>query len=404
MPFAEKNILVAVTGGIAAYKSAFLVRELKKRSANVRVMMTKAAEKFVTPLTFETLSENNVLKSLFPKEGGESTAHIDWARWPDLLVVCPATANTIGKIASGISDNAVTTTIMASTVPVLFCPAMNKEMYANPIYQHNEKMLKNFHYHFISPAQGELACGEEGWGRLADPVDIVDKIGSILSEEKDFADINFLITAGPTEEPLDPVRFISNHSSGKMGFALAHAAKLRGGNVTLVSGPTNIQAASDVFVERVQTAQEMKIAVDNNFDKCDIVIMSAAVCDFRPVAKNQHKIKKNIKQETLLLEKTHDILFALGQQKGNKILVGFSLETENEIENSKAKLQKKNLDFIVVNNPLEEGAGFKGDTNKVAIVDKGSVEELPLMSKDKVAHKILDKILQLLKDNKIKHV
>ena len=307
MLFFDKKVLVGVTGGIAAYKAALLVRELKKKSAHVRVVMTDAATKFVAPLTFETLSENPVLLNLFPKEGGLRTAHIDWARWPDVIIVCPATTNTIGKIAAGIADNALTTTIMATTEPVLFCPAMNKEMYANPIFLENVAKLEKNGYTFVAPGKGELACGEEGWGRLAEINEILFATKKILSPRHDLQNHRVLVTAGPTEEPLDPVRFMTNRSSGKMGFALAEAAVLRGAKVTLVSGPTNLAAPSGIRVVKVRTAKEMSDAVLANLDENDILLMAAAVSDFRPKEILEHKLKKADAKEILELERTADI-------------------------------------------------------------------------------------------------
>lgn len=397
MLFFDKKVLVGVTGGIAAYKAALLVRELKKKSAHVRVVMTDAATKFVAPLTFETLSENPVLLNLFPREGGLRTAHIDWARWPDVIIVCPATTNTIGKIAAGIADNALTTTIMATTEPVLFCPAMNKEMYANPIFLENVAKLEKNGYTFVAPGKGELACGEEGWGRLAEINEILFATKKILSPRHDLQNHRVLVTAGPTEEPLDPVRFMTNRSSGKMGFALAEAAVLRGAKVTLVSGPTNLVAPSGIRVVKVRTAKEMSDAVLANLDENDILLMAAAVSDFRPKEILEHKLKKADAKEILELERTADILTATASRKGTRIHVGFSVETENEIENSRLKLQNKGLDFIVLNNPLQEGAGFAVDTNRVTIIDaSGTIEKLPLMSKAEVSEKILDRVSSLL--------
>jgi len=395
--FIGKKIVVGVTGGIAAYKSAELVREFIKLSAEVRVIMTDSATKFVAPLTFETLSGNAVLTDLFPKEGGFSTVHIDWARWPDVIVICPATANTIGKVAAGIADNALTTVIAATTVPVIFCPAMNKEMYANRIYQANQSKLIEHGYHFVRPGKGELACGEEGWGRLADLADILDEVKKALLATPEFSGKRFLITAGPTEEPLDPVRFLTNPSTGKMGFALAERAALRGAEVTLISGPTKLRSFSDVHLERVRTAAEMSRSVQKHLSSSDVLIMAAAVSDFRPKAVLQQKLKKKNSSACIELEENQDILAEAALTKGERIHVGFSVETENEVENSIGKLRAKGLDFIVLNNPLEAGAGFAMDTNRVKILDAhGGIEVLPVMTKLAVADKIMDHILEVI--------
>ncbi len=402
MSFFDKKVLVGVSGGIAAYKTALLVRELKKKSTQVRVMMTRSATKFVTPLTFETLSENPVLLDLFPDEGGLRTAHIDWARWPDIIIICPATANTIGKVAAGIADNALTTTIMATTEPIVFCPAMNKEMYANAIFQENVAKLEKNGYTLVAPGKGYLACGEEGWGRLAEIDEILFAAKKILTPRHDLKNRRVLVTAGPTEEPLDPVRFLTNRSSGKMGFALAEAAGLRNAKVTLISGPTNLPAPQGIKLVQVRTAKEMNDAVLVNLDKNDVLLMAAAVSDFRPKNFSRRKLKKYAMNEILELERTVDVLSEAASHKGSRIHVGFSVETENEIENSLLKLQKKGLDFIVLNNPLEEDAGFAVDTNRVTIIDAfGATEKLPLMSKAEVSDKILDRVSSLLQKRDI---
>ncbi len=395
--FIGKKIVVGVTGGIAAYKAAELAREFIKLSAEVRVVMTESATKFVAPLTFETLSGKAVLTDLFPKEGGLSTVHIDWARWPDAMVICPATANTVGKLASGIADNALTTVVAATTVPVILCPAMNKEMYANKIYQSNQAKLQESGYRIVQPGQGELACGEEGWGRLADLADIVDEVKKAILSTTDFSGKRFLVTAGPTEEPLDPVRFLTNPSTGKMGFALAERAALRGAEVTLVSGPTRLRRFSPVRLLRVRTAAEMGRLVQEHLPNSDVLIMAAAVSDFRPKTVLQQKLKKKGGAAFIELEENEDILAQAALTKGERLHIGFSVETENEVENSISKLRAKGLDFIVLNNPLEAGAGFAVDTNRVKILDAdGGVEDLPIMSKLAVADKVLDRIHDLI--------
>ena len=394
--FLEKNILVGIAGGIAVYKTAELVRELKKNGANVRVIMTPAATEFVAPITFETLSENDVLTDLFPKGYSRQTAHIDWARWADVFVICPATLNTIGKIASGIADNALTTTIMAADIPVLFCPAMNKVMYANPIHQANQEKLRNLGYRIIEPGVGELACGEYGSGRLAELSVILDHINIALFGKDDFKGKRVLVSAGPTEEPLDPVRFMSNRSSGKMGFALAERAALRGAKVTLVSGPAQLRPFTGVDLVSVRTADEMDKEIGNRLADTDILIMAAAVSDYRPKHISTEKVKKSGQEIHLELVQNQDILYKAGLHKNNRIHVGFSVETGNEISATVEKLQKKNCDLMVLNNPLEEGAGFQTDTNKVTLINRdGNTEKLELMSKQNVADEILDRIYKL---------
>jgi phosphopantothenoylcysteine decarboxylase / phosphopantothenate---cysteine ligase len=391
--FAGKNILVGVTGGIAVYKTCDLVRELVKASAQVRVVMTESACRFVQPLTFETLTGHSVLTEMFPAANG-GTVHIDWARWPNAICICPATANTISKIANGLADNVLTTTILATTAPVVICPAMNKEMYANPIYQANQEKLLLHGYRLVSPGLGELACGEIGWGRLAEKNDILDALKKILLSGQTLQGKKVLITAGPTHEPLDPVRFLGNRSSGKMGYALAEAAVLQGAQVTLISGPTVLHPFPDVHLIRVQTAQEMADQTLSILKEYDIFISSAAVGDFRPAKFSTHKIKKEQQKLVLSLVRTPDILERAAEVKGHRIHVGFSVETENETAYSQVKLEKKNLDLIVINNPMQKGAGFEVDTNIVTLLDaQGRIEKWPLMSKRDVATKIIEKIV-----------
>jgi len=331
---ADKNILIGVTGGIAAYKSAQLVRELKKRGANVRVMMTDAAQRFVAPLTFETLSENKVALDLFGDDNTSPTTHIEWARWPDLIVICPATANTIAKIANGFADNIVTTTVLATTDKVLLCPAMNVEMFNNALFQRNVATLKSHGYYFINPGEGELACGEVGKGRLPEPEEIVAEISRLLYSKADFAGKKLLVTAGPTHEAIDPVRYITNRSSGKMGYALAGEAARRGADTILISGPTQLPDPANVQVVKVKTAAEMAAEVKARFDQQDILIMAAAVADYRPRHFAEHKLKKSAAGLTLELEPTEDILSAMSLQKARQFIVGFALETENEVANA----------------------------------------------------------------------
>lgn len=392
--FAQKKILLGITGGIAAYKSCELIRELKRQRAEVRVVLTAAARQFVTPLTLATLAENPVLGEMFGEDYATTTIHIEAARWADVVVICPATANTIGKIANGVADNLLTTLVMATTSPVIFCPAMNKEMIRNPLYLSNVQKLQQMGYHFVAAGEGELACGEFGWGRLADMVRIINKLRRVVLGSAELAGKRILVTAGRTEEPIDPVRFITNAASGKMGFELATAAALRGAEVTLISGPNSLVPFDDVTYIQVRTSDEMAQAVMQHWEQQDIVIMAAAVADFKPAAYSAHKIKKGQLAATMPLEKTQDILKTIGQQKGRQILVGFALETDNEIAHAQAKLQEKHLDLIVVNNPLEPGAGFQTDTNIVTLIDaQGKMDKLPLMSKFQVANRIIDEIV-----------
>jgi phosphopantothenoylcysteine decarboxylase/phosphopantothenate--cysteine ligase len=397
--FFEKKILVGVTGGIAAYKTCEIIRELKRNHAEIQVVMTNAAMGFITPLTLATLSENPVLTEMFGESYSTSTVHIEAARWADAVLVCPATANTIGKIASGIADNLLTTLVMATTSPVIFCPAMNKEMYANAIYQQNVEKLKQTGYHFVESEVGELACGEFGWGRLADSIHIINKLKKVLLSTDELKGKKVLVTAGRTEEPLDPVRFITNYSSGKMGFAIAETAALKSAAVTLISGPNNLIPFDDIKYLLVQTSDQMAETVVQSAAEQDVIIMAAAVADFKPEIYFDHKIKKMNLASTINLVKTKDILKEIGKHKGTKILVGFAVETENELENAKRKLVEKNLDLIVLNNPLEQGAAFGGDTNVVTFIDvQGNSERFPMMSKREVAVKVLDRVVHLMKE------
>jgi phosphopantothenoylcysteine decarboxylase/phosphopantothenate--cysteine ligase len=395
--FSQKKILIGITGGIAAYKTCEIIRELKRNHAEVRVVMTKAATEFIAPLTFATLSENPVLTEMFADDYSTMTIHIEAARWADTILICPATANTIGKIASGLADNLLTTLVMATTAPVIFCPAMNKEMCVNPIYQRNVEKLKQAGYHFVQSEIGELACGEFGWGRLADCFHIISKLEKVLLSTDELKGKKVLVTAGRTEEPLDPVRFITNYSSGKMGFAVAEAAVLKGAEVTLISGPNHLRPPDDVKYTLVHTSDQMTELMNQEVASQDIIIMAAAVADFKPEIYYDQKIKKISLVSSINLVKTKDILKEIGQNKGRKILVGFALETNNELQNARRKLIEKNLDLIILNNPLEQGAAFGGDTNIVTFIDaQGNTEKFPLMSKREVAVKILDKVIQLL--------
>ncbi len=398
--FANKNILVGVTGGIAAYKSCEVIREITKNNGNVRVVMSQAATKFITPLTLATLSDNPVLKEMFDDEFRSSTIHIEAARWADAILICPATANTIGKIASGIADNLLTTLVMAATVPVVLCPAMNKEMYRNPIYVQNAEKLKELGYEIVDADEGELACGEVGEGRLAETHKILFALRKVLFRNNSLSGKRLLVTAGRTEEALDPIRFLTNRSSGKMGFALAQAASISGAEVTLISGPTQLSPFSAGKFISVRSAAEMAEAVEREYQRNDVIIMAAAVADFRPEQQAKHKIKKSGADMNLKLERTRDILQWLGERKGDKILVGFAVETENELENARQKLEKKNLDLIVINNPLNQGAAFANDTNKVTILTRnGEQTDLPLMSKIDVAQQIIEHLAKFFDKN-----
>ncbi|HEX9917022.1 MAG TPA: bifunctional phosphopantothenoylcysteine decarboxylase/phosphopantothenate--cysteine ligase CoaBC [candidate division Zixibacteria bacterium] len=394
----DKNIILGITGGIAAYKSAEICRRLKKLEANVVVVMTKAGAKFITPLTMETLSENEVVTELFPENKVVKTRHIDLATWADLVLIAPATANIIGKIASGIADDILSTVVMSTLSPVLLCPSMNENMYLNPIVQKNIQKLKDLGYKFIEPGIGDLACGTVGKGRLADLDIILREVADILVKKKDLEGKKILITAGPTQEPVDKVRFLSNRSSGKMGYALAQEAKARGAKTILISGPTGLSKPAGMRFHQVKTAGEMYCQVKLYLKEADILIMAAAVSDFAPKIVQSQKMKREGKEISLELEPTIDILKEVGKNKKGKLLVGFALETENEVENAKGKLKEKDLDLIVVNNPYVSGAGFEVDTNVVTLIDKkGKIEKLPLMPKKIVAEKILDKVVSLLK-------
>jgi phosphopantothenoylcysteine decarboxylase/phosphopantothenate--cysteine ligase len=387
-----KKILLGVTGGIAAYKSAELTRGLIKRGADVKVIMTKNAAEFIAPLTLQTLSGNPVYMDMFSLLEWSEIGHISLAEYPDLILIAPATANVIGKVASGLADDLLTTTIMASKAPVLFCPAMNANMYENRIVQDNMKKLIALGYHFMQPATGQLACKIEGQGRLPDPDEILETAEYVLTE-KDLAEETILITAGPTREPFDPVRFISNYSSGKMGYALARAAHMRGANVTLISGPTSLEPPCGVNLIHVSSAIEMRKAVLDYLESAGIVIKAAAVADYRPASKSESKIKKRDGNLQIELERNPDIIAEIGKNKGDRILIGFAMETDDLISNAKKKLMEKNMDLIVANDLNTAGAGFQGDTNCVKLIGRdGAIEDVPLMEKIEVANRILNRI------------
>ncbi|HHY40541.1 MAG TPA: bifunctional phosphopantothenoylcysteine decarboxylase/phosphopantothenate--cysteine ligase CoaBC [Syntrophaceticus sp.] len=394
-----KNIVLGVTGSIAAYKAADIASRLVKKGFDVHVVMTPAAAEFITPLTLQTISGNPVHLEMFRTAEKWEVEHISLAQRADLILVAPASADIIGMVAAGLAGNLLTTTIMASRAPVVFAPAMNTGMYENRVFQHWMSFLKSMGYLFIEPEEGHLACGTSGKGRLPEPEKIVAFVEQILSGEQDLKDRKVLVTAGPTREHIDPVRFITNHSSGKMGFALANRAKNRGADVTLVSGPTAIKPPDGVRVIAVETAQEMFEIVKELFTDMDIVIKAAAVADYRPKVKESQKIKKSCSDLVLELERTPDILGYLGEHKEKQILVGFAAETEKVLDHAREKLLRKNLDLIVANDLTMEGAGFAGETNIAVMINKnGSVKELPLMTKEKLADMILDELVQILKE------
>ncbi|MBW1934589.1 MAG: bifunctional phosphopantothenoylcysteine decarboxylase/phosphopantothenate--cysteine ligase CoaBC [Deltaproteobacteria bacterium] len=394
-----KNVVVGVTGGIAAYKAAELVRLLVKAGAQTRVAMTAHATKFVTPLTFEVLSENRVVWDMW--DGQESPmSHITMSQEADLIIIAPATANFIGKIAHGIADDFLSTSIVAATGKMLVCPSMNSRMLSNPAVQENITLLRKRGYTVMAPQEGELACGERGVGRLPEPEQILEQARILLSEH-DLSGMKVLVTAGATVEPIDPVRYITNRSSGKMGYALARAAALRGAEVMLVSGPTSLNPPRNVKVFRVKTAAEMRDAVLGHHAECDVVIKAAAVLDYKPRRQSKTKIKKLEEIQSLELVRNPDILAELGRRRSGKrsLLVGFAAETHDLMSNAREKLRKKNLDMIIANDVSREDAGFESDTNAVKIIHRdGRVEELPLMTKEDLADRILDRVKKLWKE------
>ena len=392
-----KHIVLGVCGGIAAYKSVELLRLLVKQGAQVRVIMTKNARQFVGPLTFEALSGRKVCDDLFGVSEDASIGHIKWAEEADAVVIAPATANMIGKLANGIADDALSTFMMAVTCRSLICPAMNVNMYASGPVQRNLNQLKADGHIVIDPEAGELACGTTGPGRLPEPVYIHDRLIQALSP-KDFNSANVLVTAGPTREAIDPVRFVGNRSSGKMGYAIARAAEMRGAKVTLISGPSALSPPVNVRLIRVTSAAEMADAVLENFDAADVLIKSAAVADYRPSQKAPHKIKKNKESRSLDLERTVDILTAVSQKKTNQIVVGFAAETRKLEDGATKKLQTKHLDMVVGNLVNTEGSGFDVDTNQANLYYKdGSQETLQLMPKSELADLILDRVVAMMK-------
>lgn len=395
-----KKIILGVTGGIAAYKACLLARLLIKSGAEVRVIMTPSALEFIAPLTFSTLTGNEVIVNIFPESQKNGVAlktwHIEYALWADLMVIAPATVNTIAKIVGGFADNALTTVVSALRCPLLVAPAADMDMYSNKITRQNIARLKELKDAFIVEAEsGDLASGLQGIGRMADPEKIADACELILAGfSRDLEGKRLLITAGPTYEDIDPVRYIGNRSSGKMGFQIARAAHLRGADVTLITGPTSETAYSEIKVLRVRRASEMKAAVLENLECNDCLIMAAAVADFRPEATAMNKIKKEDGISAIPLERTDDILSSIS--KGDKKIIGFALETENEVMNAKGKLTSKNLDMIVLNSLKDKNAGFEYDTNKISVIDrKGEIRDFPLTSKFLAANNILSELIRL---------
>ena len=393
----KKTVLLCVTSSIASYKSAYLARVLVKNGYNVNVIMSKNATEFITPLTFERLTNNKCITDTFEKNYTYDVEHISLAKASAAVIIAPATANIIGKLANGIADDMLSTTVMACKCPVFIAPAMNTNMYENPIVQDNMNKLKKFGYQFIEPQSGLLACGDTGKGKMEEPEKIAQHIFKEIHCQKDLKGKRVIVTAGATMESIDPVRFITNHSTGKMGCAFAKRAMLRGADVTLIAANMTAIPPNFVNVVNVKSASDMFEAVKAEFDNCDIVIKAAAVADYTPVVTYDNKVKKKDGEMSISLKRTDDILKYLGENKKNQFLCGFSMETENMLENSRTKLKKKNVDMIVANNLKVKGAGFGTDTNVVTIITNNKVQELPIMSKENVADKILDEIVSIIK-------
>ena len=394
----DKTVVIGVSGGIAVYKTLDVVSRLRKLGVNVNVIMTKSATEFVTPLSFQSLSQNYVVCDMFEDPKTWDVEHISLAKRADVFLIAPATANVIGKIANGIADDMLTTTVMATKAKVLIAPAMNTNMYENPILQRNINTLKELGYNFVDPESGRLACGDTGKGKLASPETIVDEVVKLLSKGQDLKGKSIIVTAGPTVESIDPMRYITNRSTGKMGYSVAKEAIERGADVTLITGPTNLTPPQNLKkLVKIESAKDMYEAVLANLDENDVVIKSAAVADYKPKNYSNKKIKKSDDDLVIELDRNKDIAQEIGKIKNNKILVGFAAETNDLIENASLKIKKKNLDFIVANDLTKEGAGFGVDTNIVKIIDKeGNITEYPKMKKEEVANIILDKIKELL--------
>jgi phosphopantothenoylcysteine decarboxylase/phosphopantothenate--cysteine ligase len=386
-----KNVLLAITGSIAAYKSAYLIREFIKKGAQVKVIVTESALQFVTKVTLSTLSKNPVYKDFFKnEETGQWNNHVDLGSWADLMVIAPATANTISDLVSGKGNSFLLTTFLSCNAPVFVAPAMDLDMFKNKSTQSNIKILSERSVEIIEPTEGELASGLEGKGRMQEPDQIVTIISEYFLNKATLKNINILISAGPTYESIDPVRFIGNHSSGKMGFALANEAQKRGANVELVSGPVNLETPENVIRTNVKTAQQMKKEITDRFKNIDVLIMSAAVADYKPVKEYDNKIKKQEAELNIVLEKTPDILKDLAKIKKKQVVVGFALETENELENARQKMKRKNLDAIILNSLSDDGAGFRYDTNKITLITPSENRKFELKTKDLVAKDILN--------------
>jgi phosphopantothenoylcysteine decarboxylase/phosphopantothenate--cysteine ligase len=391
-----KTVLLGITGSIAAYKIAYLASALHKLHADVHVLMTENATNFINPITFETLTGNKCLVDTFDRNFQFQVEHVSIAKKADVVMIAPASANVIGKLANGLADDMLTTTVMACRCQKILAPAMNTAMYENPVVQDNIRKLQTYGYEVITPASGYLACGDTGAGKMPEPETLLEYILKEAAFQKDLAGKKLLVTAGPTQEAIDPVRCLTNHSSGKMGYAIAKMAMLRGAEVTLVSGPTAIEPPLFVKVVPVTSARDMFEAVTGLSDEQDIIIKAAAVADYRPKQVSEDKVKKKHDQVSIELERTDDILKYLGQhKKQGQFLCGFSMETRDMLRNSRAKLEKKNLDMVAANNLKVEGAGFQGDTNVLTLITQDEEVSLPLMSKEDAALKILDKILLL---------
>jgi len=386
-----KNVLLAITGSIAAYKSAYLIREFIKKGAQVKVIVTESALQFVTKVTLSTLSKNPVYKDFIKnEETGQWNNHVDLGSWADLMVIAPATANTISDLVSGKGNSFLLTTFLSCNAPIFVAPAMDLDMFNNKSTQSNIKILSERSVEIIEPTEGELASGLEGKGRMQEPDQIVTIISEYFLNKATLKNINILISAGPTYESIDPVRFIGNHSSGKMGFALANEAQKRGANVELVSGPVNLETPENVIRTNVKTAQQMKKEITDRFKNIDVLIMSAAVADYKPVKEYDNKIKKQEAELNIVLEKTPDILKDLAKIKKKQVVVGFALETENELENARQKMKRKNLDAIILNSLSDNGAGFGYDTNKITLITPSENRKFELKTKDLVATDILN--------------
>lgn len=392
----KKRIVVGVSGGIAAYKACDLVSKLSKKDYEVKVILTKHAEKFVSKLTFEALCHNYVETDLFDESNEDPIAHITLAKWADLMIIVPATANIIAKVTHGISDDLLSTTFLACNKHKMICPAMNTQMYENPITQKNIQACKDLGYQILDPVVGHLACNDTGRGKMIEPADIVEAIDNYFNTSNKLSGKTVLISAGPTQEAMDPVRFISNHSSGKQGYAIAKAAKAMGANVILVSGPVQLEKIEGIQTIDVTSALDMFEAIKQNADKADYIIMAAAVSDYRPENIAEHKIKKSDDTIEMTFVKNPDILAYLGQCKTKKqIICGFAMETQDLDKNAKEKLEKKNCDMLIANNLFISGAGFQTDTNIVSLLTKDSIEHLPKLSKEELGQKILETMMKI---------